>query len=59
MWNSTCAHCHRVLMKEHLKEIMKCECGWAWGDSSIPDRRIRERQRPPDLKLSDLASEVN
>jgi len=46
-------------MKEHLKEIMQCECGWAWGDASIPDRRISERQRPPDLKLSELASEVN
>jgi hypothetical protein len=59
MWNTTCAHCHRILMKDHLKEIMKCECGWTWGDSSILDRRTRERQRPPDLTLSDHFSEVN
>jgi hypothetical protein len=46
-------------MKEHLKEILKCECGWTWGDSSVPERRTPERQSPPYLKLSDLASEVN
>jgi hypothetical protein len=44
-------------MKEHLKEIMKCECGWTWGDGSIPERRAHERQKPSDLKLSDHSSE--
>jgi hypothetical protein len=46
-------------MKENLNEILKCECGWTWGDGSAPESRSRERQRPPDLKLSDHSSEVN
>ena len=59
MWYRTCPQCHRVLIKEHLKETLKCECGFTWGDSSTPERRSRERQRPPDPKLSDHSSEVN
>jgi len=59
MWNSSCAHCHRVLMKEHLNETLNCECGWTWGDGSVPERRSCERQRPPDLRLSDHASAFN
>ena len=59
MWYRTCPQCHRVLIKEHLKEILKCECGWTWGDSSIQERRTRERQKPTDLKLFDPSSEAD
>jgi hypothetical protein len=59
VWCRTCSQCHRVLMKEHLQEIMKCECGWTWGDSSTPERRSRERQKPLDLNLSDHFSELS
>lgn len=29
-WVRLCAWCRAVLEKKHLKEGLKCKCGWIW-----------------------------
>jgi len=49
MWQRLCPQCNRLLMKEHLKQIIKCLCGWTWGDSRSLERRAQKRQKPTKI----------
>lgn len=30
-WMRDCHQCHRMLIKRHLSEALKCICGWIWS----------------------------
>lgn len=30
-WMRDCPQCHRMLIKRHLSEAIKCICGWIWS----------------------------
>jgi len=32
MWVRGCARCKQTLAKQHLSQIIRCICGWVWGD---------------------------
>ena len=35
MWSRTCPLCTRMLYKKNLQEVLRCLCGWLWGEVRI------------------------
>jgi len=37
MWMRSCAVCKGLLIKATLSEIVRCSCGWEWGEQRLEE----------------------